>query len=99
MEDYFAQRRLEAKKNLLYRKTKAKFHKVWMVHQKRKQRKAAYEWFRKMLKRGFSYAVKHSVPELLSIRLRYLSDQILEQLCDLMCEEVPNRDNPGSAFK
>lgn len=34
------------------------------------------------------------MPPLVSIRLRYLSDIILEQLCDMRKLEVPNRANP-----
>lgn len=39
------------------------------------------------------YAFENKVPPMVSVRLRNLSDIILEQLCDLLDIEIPRRDD------
>lgn len=77
------------------RRLKQKLRKYLLERHFEKQRCRAYKLFKKLLKCGISYAARNPVPPLVSIRLRYLSDIILEQLCDLRKVGVPNRANTG----
>jgi hypothetical protein len=81
------------------KKLKEKLRKYLLEKHHQRQRERAYKLFKRLLKCGISYAAENPVPPLVSIRLRYLSDIILEQLSDLRKVEMPNRSNPGSCTK
>ncbi|XP_044255057.1 uncharacterized protein LOC123005396 [Tribolium madens] len=91
---YFAELRAEAKAAAMRKKLKQKLRKYLQEKHHQKQRQKAYKLFKRLLKCGISYAVANPVPPLVSIRLRYLSDIILEQLCVLRKVNIPSRENP-----
>lgn len=43
---------------------------------------------------GMSHAFNNPIPPLVSVRLRNLSDIILEQICDLLETDIPDREEP-----
>ncbi|XP_068906801.1 uncharacterized protein [Tenebrio molitor] len=91
---YFAELRAESKAAAMRKKLKEKLRKYLLEKHHQRQRERAYKLFKRLLKCGISYAAENPVPPLVSIRLRYLSDIILEQLSDLRKVEMPNRSNP-----
>ncbi|RZC42646.1 uncharacterized protein BDFB_012180, partial [Asbolus verrucosus] len=90
---YFAELKAEAKAAAMRKKLKQRLRKYLLEKHRQKQRERAHKLFKRLLKCGMTYAAENPVPPLVSIRLRYLSDIILEQLCDLRKVAVPNRSN------
>ncbi|KAJ8927774.1 hypothetical protein NQ314_019723 [Rhamnusium bicolor] len=58
------------------------------------ERKDAFKFIETLLKCGMMHAFNNPVPPLISVRLRNLSDIILEQICDLRNIDHPDRDDP-----
>ncbi|ENN71505.1 hypothetical protein HUJ04_013269 [Dendroctonus ponderosae] len=59
-----------------------------------KQTKKAYNLINHLLVQSMEYALKHPVPPLVSVRLRNLSNIVLEQISDMMNVKVPDREQP-----
>ncbi|XP_060533537.1 uncharacterized protein LOC132706294 [Cylas formicarius] len=95
-ERYFAHLRRQSEENAKRKNLKAMLKKVVRKRKTERQRHQAYELLRELLVKGMEHALRHPVPPLVSVRLRHLSDMILEQLSDLRNVEVPSRHNPDN---
>lgn len=65
----------------------------------RQGRKKAYAYFRKLLRKLINYARNHPPPELVTSRLRKMSDVILKQICEIRDIDVPARSATGNSSK
>lgn len=61
---------------------------------KAKQTKRAYSFIKQLLVKSMEYALKHPIPPLVSVRLRNLSNIVLEQISDMKNVKVPDREHP-----
>ncbi|CAH0561058.1 unnamed protein product [Brassicogethes aeneus] len=90
-EKYFAEMRSKADAAALKRKIQNML-KMACSKQKRKQKEEkAYRKARKIITKGLMFAALNETPPIHSIRLRHLSNIILEQLCDLLDIPQPER--------
>lgn len=100
IEKYFNELRKAEKKRLKQKADRAKLKKLCKKKYILEQEKKAYNLFSKILKQAFQYAINHQIPPLVSVRLRNLSNVILEQLCDILCCKKPDRydENKNCTF-
>ncbi|KAF7277983.1 hypothetical protein GWI33_008980 [Rhynchophorus ferrugineus] len=92
-EKYFAY--IKGKVDEMSKRKDIKFmlKKLDKKRKRKKQYKQAYELLKTLFIKGMEFALKTPVPPLISVRLRNLSNIILEQICDLKNVKVPNRDD------
>ncbi|CAG9855926.1 unnamed protein product [Phyllotreta striolata] len=83
------QRQLQKRREL-----KKKMKMAFLKKRKQQQVDCAYKFLKRLLVMGMRFAAKNPVPPLLCVRLRILSDVILEQLCDLRGISQPSREDP-----
>lgn len=93
-ERFFEKLRGESKFLDERRKLKQRLRKELRKLKRAKQHARAVEFAEKLLKIGMEFAFNNPIPPLVSVRLRNLSDIILEQLCDLRDINHPDRDDP-----
>ncbi|XP_072389964.1 uncharacterized protein [Diabrotica undecimpunctata] len=93
-ERYFEEMRQQLQTKLMRDKLKKALKKKYMKEKRREKQAAAYCFVEQLFRSAMNFAVKNPVPPLVSIRLRHLSDIILEQLCDLRNISRPSRDEP-----
>ncbi|CAG9764414.1 unnamed protein product [Ceutorhynchus assimilis] len=96
-EKYFEHLRNKAQEVEQRKDIKYMLKKLVKRRKKAKQIAEAYKFIRKLLIEGIEYASKHPIPPLVSVRLRNLSNIILEQICDLRNTNIPNREDPTQA--
>ncbi|XP_030766615.1 uncharacterized protein LOC115890505 [Sitophilus oryzae] len=92
-ERYFAH--IKKKSADVSRRKDIKFMLKKLVKRKKKeqQHKQAYELLYRLFVSGMEFAVKTPVPPLVSVRLRNLSNIILEQICNLRNVDIPARED------
>ncbi|XP_074042248.1 uncharacterized protein [Leptinotarsa decemlineata] len=93
-ERYFEEMKAEERRAELRDRLKRMLKKQYLRDKRKKQQQKAYRFVEKLLRNGMRAAFEHPVPPLVSVRLRNLSDIILEQLCDLRNIDHPSRENP-----
>ncbi|XP_050294200.1 uncharacterized protein LOC126734557 [Anthonomus grandis grandis] len=93
-EKYFEHLRRQAEEIGRRKDIKFMLKRLLKRKKKAKQIKKAYDFINRLLIKGLEYASVHPVPPLVSVRLRNLSNIILEQICDLKNMNIPNRENP-----
>ncbi|XP_057657846.1 uncharacterized protein LOC130894849 [Diorhabda carinulata] len=93
-EKYFEEMREKTKKIEARAKLRKTLKKQYLKQKRREKEAAAFCFVEQLFKSGMRFAFRNPVPPLVSIRLRNLSDIILEQLCDLRNISKPCRDNP-----
>nr|CAH7736696.1 unnamed protein product [Callosobruchus chinensis] len=91
---YFAELEAIAARTMLRRRLKDLMRKRLRKLKKQEQQRKAMAFVQKLMKKGMLFAFNHPVPPLVSIRLRNLSDIVLEQICDLRNTDIPNREDP-----
>lgn len=91
---YFMELEQENSKKWRRKRLKELLKKQYMKQKMEKDIAKAYRLFAKILRNCMMFAVTHAVPPLVSVRLRNLSDIVLEQICDLRNVTKPNRDDP-----
>lgn len=92
---YFMELEQENSKKRRRKRLKELLRKQYLKQKKHQGTVKAYKIFAKILRKGMIFAISHSVPPLVTVRLRYLSDIILEQLSDLRNVKKPNREDPS----
>ncbi|KAF5282017.1 hypothetical protein FQA39_LY00541 [Lamprigera yunnana] len=95
-QKYFDEISAVIKKLAARKKLRARMAKQYHIKLRRFERKRALRLFRRVFIRALTYACKNPVPPLVTPRLRYMSDLILEQLCDIRGVNVPQRTDCGS---
>ncbi|KAL3265401.1 hypothetical protein HHI36_009607 [Cryptolaemus montrouzieri] len=93
-EKYFEQLRAIAKQMALRKKMKERLRRLVAKKRKREMKYKAYLLFKNIIKVGLTHSATQDVPPLVSVRMRNLSDIILQQLADLRGVDVPDRQNP-----
>ncbi|VEN59762.1 unnamed protein product [Callosobruchus maculatus] len=93
-ERYFAELEAIATRMMIRRRMKDLMRKRLHKLKKQEQQRKAMAFVRKLIKKGMLFAFNHPVPPLVSIRLRNLSDIVLEQICDLRNTDIPVREDP-----
>ncbi|KAJ8925457.1 hypothetical protein NQ315_009291 [Exocentrus adspersus] len=93
-EKYFEQLKNEENQIAKQKMLKIMLKQLYRKQQREKQVSKAYKFVERLLKQGMMHAFNHAVPPLISVRLRNLSDIILEQICDLRNIDIPDRENP-----
>ncbi|XP_044748909.1 uncharacterized protein LOC123309737 isoform X2 [Coccinella septempunctata] len=93
-EKYFDQLRQMSKQMALRKKMKEKLKKLVAKKKEREMKLKAYVLFKNIIKVGLMHAATQDIPPLVSVRMRNLSDIILQHLADLRGVEVPERQNP-----
>ncbi|KAK9876538.1 hypothetical protein WA026_013911 [Henosepilachna vigintioctopunctata] len=93
-EKYFEQLRAVAKHMALRKKMKEKLKKLVAKKKKREMKQKAYILFKNIIKMGLMHAATQDVPPLVSVRMRNLSNIILQQLADLRGVDLPQRQHP-----
>ncbi|KAG5882207.1 hypothetical protein JTB14_024719 [Gonioctena quinquepunctata] len=96
-ERYFEELRAKERKAEDRDRLKRMLRKLYLRAKSRKQEEKAYRFIEKLLREGMRTASENPVPPLVSVRLRNLSDIILEQLCDLRNIDIPSRENPDKS--
>lgn len=94
-EKYFDQMRQMANEIAAKKRIKTKLRRMVATKKKKEVRKRAYCLFRNIIRVGLLHAATHEVPPLVSVRLRNLSDIVLQQLADLRGLPVPDRQHPN----
>lgn len=94
-EKYFEQMRSEANEIAKRKMMKIMLKRLYQKQQRAKQEQKAYKFIAKFLKQRMMYGFTNPIPPLISVRLRNLSDIILEQICDLRNIDIPDRDTPN----
>lgn len=97
-EKYFEAQRTKIKQLLKKKKLREKFKKLYAQMLEKEARNKAWRRFRRLLRRGMHYAYSHPPPELVTSRLRKMSDLILKQLCEIRGVDVPERTATGTAI-
>lgn len=92
---YFRELKAEARRKAAHRELKKEIRKFLANKRKDEDQKRAFIFFQKVLRHLLNYAVKNSIPAILSLKVRYLSDIILEELSNLRKVNVPCRLNPS----
>ncbi|KAL1501185.1 hypothetical protein ABEB36_006563 [Hypothenemus hampei] len=95
-EKYFEYLRQQSDEVAKRKNMKFLLRKLLKRKKRTKQVTRAYAFVKKLLIDGMTYATKHPLPPFVSVRLRNLSNIILEQICDLKNVKIPIRDNPDS---
>lgn len=90
---YFMELELENSKKRRRKRIKEMLRKQYLRQKRQEDIAKAYRTFTNILRKGIQFAVTHSLPPLVSVRLRNLSDIVLEQICDLRNVRKPNREN------
>ncbi|CAH1978995.1 unnamed protein product [Acanthoscelides obtectus] len=93
-ERYFAEMEAVTARIMLRKRIKDMMRKRLRNLKKREQQAKAMMFIQKLIKKGMLFAFNHPVPPLVSIRLRNLSDIVLEQICDLRNTDIPDREDP-----
>lgn len=84
-----------SKQMALRKKMKGKLKKLVAKKREREMKLKAYVLFQNIIKVGLMHAATQDIPPLVSVRMRNLSDIILQHLADLRGVKVPERQNPG----
>lgn len=92
-EKYFEHLRQQAEESGRRKDIKYMLKKLVRKKKKAKQVKEAYAFVNGLLVKGMRFALTHPIPPLVSVRLRNLSNIVLEQISNLIWVNVPNRDN------
>lgn len=91
---YFMELEQENRKKDKRKRLKELLRKEYAKQRKQQNRAKAYKIFRNILRKSMMFSMTHAVPSLVSVRLRNLSDIVLEQICDLRNTTKPDRDDP-----
>lgn len=91
---YFLELELENSKKKRRKRLKELLKRQFLKQKREQGTEKAYTIFANILRKGMIYAISHSVPPLVSVRIRNLSDIVLDQLCDLRNVRKPNREDP-----
>ncbi|XP_018568289.1 uncharacterized protein LOC108908662 [Anoplophora glabripennis] len=94
-EKYFEQMRNEANEIAKKKMTKIMLKKLYQKQERAKQEQRAYKCIAKLLKQRMMSGFANPTSPLISVRMRNLSDIILEQICDLRNIDIPDRENPN----
>lgn len=89
---YFMELELENNKKRRRKRIKEMLRRQYLKQKRQHDTAKAYRKFTNILRNGIKFAITHSVPPLVSVRLRNLSDIVLEQICDLRNIRKPDRD-------
>lgn len=93
-EKYFEQLREASRQMALRRKMKERLKKLVARRREREMKLKAYVLFKNIIKVGLMHAATQDIPPLVSVRMRNLSDIILQHLADLRGVDVPEREHP-----
>lgn len=92
-EKYFEHLRKQAEESGRRKDIKYMLNKLVRKKKKAKQVKKAYAFVNRLLVKGMRFALNHPIPPLVSVRLRNLSNIVLEQISNLIWVNVPNRED------
>lgn len=93
-EKYFEYLKKQAEERQMKKAIKKMLKKLVNKRKYLKQTKRAYAFIYNLLGRAMEFAINNTIPPLVSVRLRNLSNIILEQICDLRNVNIPSRENP-----
>lgn len=91
---YFVELEQENSRKRRRKRLRELLRKQFLKQKRQQDTVKAYKVLANVLRKGIIFANTHSVPPLVSVRLRNLSDIVLEQICDLRNVTKPNRDEP-----
>lgn len=98
-EKYFEHLRQQAEESGRRKDIKYMLKKLVRKKKKAKQVKKAYTFVNRLLVKGMRFALNHPIPPLVSVRLRNLSNIVLEQISNLIWVNVPNREDTDELGK
>lgn len=91
---YFKELELENARKRRRKRIKEMLRKQYLKQRRQHDTAKAYRTFTNILRKGIKFAISHAIPPIVSVRLRNLSDIVLEQICDLRNIKKPNRESP-----